>query len=309
MGSFTVSHTVSVAAILMAAALAPFASAQTPSSKAPQPAPPAPAYSAPRTSGQPSLEGVWTHNFILLMEASSPTLTLPETEAKAMAAATGKMIGDQLDHGLDPEVPELMRNTDAALPSCVASVARGRSSCPPMAACPTRPRHGRNPAAGRSRSTPTITKSVRTGSAASRVPACRLSPASARPVSIRVTSSRHPATSCSTPSMAMKPASFRSPRRTSRRNSTLLLAMPSPAGMATRWWSKQSACRTMTASVSSTLVVTPEAKVIERFTRLSANELLYQYTVEDPKSLFAAILACRIFALPHRPTHVRTRLP
>ena len=81
MGSFTVSHTASVAAILMAATLAPLASAQTPQSSTPLPAKQAPAYAAPRTSfGQPSLEGVWTHNFILLMESSahSPTLTVSE---------------------------------------------------------------------------------------------------------------------------------------------------------------------------------------------------------------------------------------
>lgn len=32
----------------------------------------------------------------------------------------------------------------------------------------------------------------------------------------------------------------------------------------------------------SNLVVTKDSKVVERLTRLSDNELLYQYTVEDP---------------------------
>lgn len=37
--------------------------------------------------------------------------------------------------------------------------------------------------------------------------------------------------------------------------------------------------------------VTPEAKVIERFTRVAKDELLYQFTVEDPKSYSAPWLA------------------
>jgi hypothetical protein len=39
------------------------------------------------------------------------------------------------------------------------------------------------------------------------------------------------------------------------------------------------------------LVINPDAKVIERFTRLSADELLYQFTVEDPKVYTAPWLA------------------
>jgi hypothetical protein len=36
-------------------------------------------------------------------------------------------------------------------------------------------------------------------------------------------------------------------------------------------------------TLSGSLIVNPEAKVTERFTRLSRDELLYQFTVEDPK--------------------------
>jgi hypothetical protein len=38
-------------------------------------------------------------------------------------------------------------------------------------------------------------------------------------------------------------------------------------------------------------IVNPEAKVIERFTRAGADELVYQYTVEDPKAYTAPWLA------------------
>jgi hypothetical protein len=74
-----------------------------------------PAYAVPRTpSGQPSLEGIWTQNFLILMEASpqAPMLTLPEPAAKAMAAQVAKGIGGGFDKQLDPEVPELMAQTD-----------------------------------------------------------------------------------------------------------------------------------------------------------------------------------------------------
>src|ERR1700733_5918598 len=73
------------------------------------------AYAAPRTSfGQPSLEGIWTQNFLILLEASpqTPNLVVPEPAAKAIAAAVSAGIGAGFDKQLDPEVPELMKNTD-----------------------------------------------------------------------------------------------------------------------------------------------------------------------------------------------------
>jgi len=45
--------------------------------------------------------------------------------------------------------------------------------------------------------------------------------------------------------------------------------------------------------------VTPEAKVIERFTRVAKDELLYQFTVEDPKSYSAPWLAEYSFRAVH----------
>ena len=77
------------------------------------------AYTAPRTSfGHPSFEGIWTQNFVILMEstAQAPMLVLPEAAAKQMAEAAAKGIGDSLDRGLDPEVPELMKAADGLQP-------------------------------------------------------------------------------------------------------------------------------------------------------------------------------------------------
>jgi len=118
-------HLISLATAL-SLGLAPVAFAQTPPAAptpaaAPaQPAPhtptqPEPGYKAPRTSfGHPSIEGVWASNWVLPLEASpqAPMLILPEAAAKQMALAYAKGVGDALDRQLDPEVPELMRNVE-----------------------------------------------------------------------------------------------------------------------------------------------------------------------------------------------------
>ncbi|MBK8837503.1 MAG: hypothetical protein IPO30_02070 [Hyphomonadaceae bacterium] len=48
----------------------------------------------------------------------------------------------------------------------------------------------------------------------------------------------------------------------------------------------------------SNLIVPGDSKVIEWFTRVSENELLYQYTVEDPKTYSAP--GARVFAIQDR---------
>jgi hypothetical protein len=76
---------------------------------------PAAAYVAARTAhGQPSLEGVWASNALLLLEASSktPKLTVPEAEAKLLAAAAAEQEAAGFEQGLDFEAPDLIRATD-----------------------------------------------------------------------------------------------------------------------------------------------------------------------------------------------------
>jgi hypothetical protein len=109
------------AALLVTSLLSPIAAAQAPTAAAPaaQPAHVPTETRAdpnlPRTSfGHPSIEGVWGSNFVLPLEGSPkvPMLVAPEPAAKAMAAAFAKGIGDALDRQLDPEVPETMRNVE-----------------------------------------------------------------------------------------------------------------------------------------------------------------------------------------------------
>ena len=70
----------------------------------PTPAPPA----------RPTIEGMWTARFILPLEATpkTPNLVVSEVEAKAIAAALGGAISDTLDMALDPEVPSLIKSSD-----------------------------------------------------------------------------------------------------------------------------------------------------------------------------------------------------
>ncbi len=117
------------AALIVTSLLSPVAFAQTPGQAPARPAavqqaPPQPAYiptetrvapNLPRTSfGQPSLEGAWGSNWVLPLEASPrvPMLVLPEAAAMQYARAYAKGVGDALDSQLDPEVPETMRNVE-----------------------------------------------------------------------------------------------------------------------------------------------------------------------------------------------------
>ena len=86
-----------------------------------------PAYAAPRTPfGHPSLEGVWTSNFMMLLEGSPGVpLVLPEKEARVFADRAINGFAERTDKGLDPELPEVARSTEG-LP-----IVRGeRKRCP-----------------------------------------------------------------------------------------------------------------------------------------------------------------------------------
>jgi hypothetical protein len=63
---------------------------------------------------KPSIEGTWRVNFILSMEAppSTPDLVVSEKDAKVVAAAVGKAMSDQFAATLDPELPALVLVSD-----------------------------------------------------------------------------------------------------------------------------------------------------------------------------------------------------
>jgi hypothetical protein len=78
-----------------------------------------PALGVPRTAdGRPSLEGVWASNNYLLMEATpkTPNLVAPEAEARALAAAAAEVEATGFERGLDPEAPAMLRSLDGFPP-------------------------------------------------------------------------------------------------------------------------------------------------------------------------------------------------
>lgn len=68
----------------------------------------------PVAYGRPSFEGTWKSNYILVPEATAktPNLVVSETEAKAIAADVAARMVRQAEGGLDPELGDLALRTD-----------------------------------------------------------------------------------------------------------------------------------------------------------------------------------------------------
>ncbi len=64
--------------------------------------------------GRPSLEGMWSANFLMTLEADKDAapISVPEAEAKALFAARAKKTAAFFDRALDPEVPALLPSVD-----------------------------------------------------------------------------------------------------------------------------------------------------------------------------------------------------
>jgi len=69
---------------------------------------------AGRAAAQRGIEGIWAVNFILPMEATptTPQLIVSEEEAKAVAAVAGAALADEFAKTLDPELPLLVEKSD-----------------------------------------------------------------------------------------------------------------------------------------------------------------------------------------------------
>ncbi len=270
-------------AALAALSFAPIADAQAPA-----------AYTAPRTTfGQPSLEGVWTQNFLVLMESTpgTPNLTVPEPQAKVMAATIAKMIGDSLDRGLDPEVPELMKSIDGL------SVVRGER----------RTRSVVLPADGKLPYTPEARKESSRGPNVMRLDNIEQRPYWERcitslglpPVTGVGTTSVNPRQIIQTPTHVVVHTEYGDEARIIPYSSSHgpEALQPLLGDSIARWEGETLVIETVglpnddRVRFFSNLVVGGNAKVIERFTRVSDNELLYQYTVEDPAAYTAPWLA------------------
>jgi len=253
-----------------------------------------PGYSAPRTSfGHPSLEGIWTQNFVILMESTpqAPMLVLPEAAAKQMAEAAAKAIGDSLDRGLDPEVPELMKAADG-LP-----VVRGER----------RTRSVVLPADGKLPYTPAARKESQRGSPSVMAENIEERPNWERcitslglpPVTGMGTTSANPRQIIQTPQQVVVHTEYGDeariiPLTDAHKPKALHSALGDSIA---RWEGDTLVVETIGLPANdrvrffSNLVVGADSKVTERFTRVAENELLYQYTVEDPSIYTAPWLA------------------
>lgn len=251
-------------------------------------------YAAPRTSfGQPSLEGIWTQNFVIIMESSpqAPMLVLPEAAAKQMADAVAKGIGDTLDRALDPEVPELMKAADG-LP-----IVRGER----------RTRSVVLPADGKLPYTEAARKESRRGAPSNSAEHIEQRPNWERcitslglpPVTGIGTTSANPRQFIQTPGQIVIHTEYGDEARIIPFADTHKpKALHSPIGDSiARWEGETLVVETIglpdndRVRAFSNLVVGADSKVIERFTRVAENELLYQYTVEDPSIYTAPWLA------------------
>ena len=251
-------------------------------------------YTAPRTSfGQPSLEGVWNQNFLMVMEASphTPMLTVPESEVKTVTDLYVRNMAAMADSILDPEVLELAHSTDG-LP-----IVRGER----------RTRNVVLPADGRL----PYTRDARKRSSR-RGPAFDLDNHEERPNWERCitslglppvtgigTTSVNPRQIIQTPNQIVLHTEYGDEARIIPFSTTHLPPEQHSAlgDSIARWEGETLVIETIglperdRVRAFSNLIVTGDSKVIERFTRVSENELLYQYTVEDPKIYSAPWLA------------------
>jgi hypothetical protein len=270
----------------------PAANAQT--QEIPQASPPAPAYVVPRTSfGDPSFEGVWNQNFVILMEAHPrvPMLVLPEAAAQEFAAQAAAGIGNALDRSLDPEVPELMKATDG-LP-----IVRGER----------RTRSVVLPADGKIPYTPEARREAMRGPPMGSFDNPEERPNWERcvtslglpPVTGMGTTSVNPRRFVQVPGQVVIHTEYGDEARIiplTREHKPK--ALHSWLGDSIAWWEGETlVVETIGAPANdrvrffSNLIVTPDSIVTERFTRVSDEELLYQYTIVDPAIYTAPWLA------------------
>jgi hypothetical protein len=289
-------HHLKLAAASCAFLLAPIAAAQTPATPAPQPAAahaPAAPYvptetradpNLPRTSfGQPSLEGVWLSNFVLPLEASprTPMLVVPEAAAKQIALGYAKGVGDALDKQLDPEVPETMRNVEG-LP-----IVRGER----------RTRAVVIPASGMLPYTDAAKAEMKRGNGMGSFDNVEERPNWERCVRslgqppVFPIGSGNPREIIQTPTQVVVHTEYGDEARiipfTDKHKPKMYWSLLGDS--IARWEGNTLVIETIglpdkdRIRLFPSYIVSGEAKVIERYTRLSENELLYQFTVIDPK--------------------------
>jgi hypothetical protein len=249
-------------------------------------------YVTPRTSfGAPSIEGTWEANFIFTLEASpdAPSLVLPEREADALATARANHIAKIFDEQLDPEIPVNIKNTEG-LP-----IVRGER----------RTRAVVLPADGKLPYTPEALKESKAGGP-SQFDNHEERPNWERCITnvglppVTFTRASNLRRIVQTPTHVVLHTEYGDEARiipfaSTHRPKVLHTVLGDSIA---RWEGDTLVIETISLpdrdrkrSFSNNMIVPGDAKVIERLTRVSNDELLYQFTVEDPKTYSAPWLA------------------
>jgi hypothetical protein len=259
-------------------------------------------YKAPRDAfGQPDLQGVWNTHFVLPMEAraDAPTLTVSESEATALAHKLAKEIGSLAAFAQDPEVADISQDPNRS----GLAIVRGQR----------RTRQVVQPADGMLPLTPSARRQVRfienllrtqsepplpTDGPEQRPNWERCIVGQGQPP-ITVLTDINPRQIILTRDAVVILTEYGPDLRIipfADKHGPAVQASPLGDSIA-RWEGETLVIETVNLPAKDTirpfpvLLVPATAKVIERYTRISTGELLYQYTVVDPSIYTAPWLA------------------
>ena len=260
-------------------------------------------YKAPRTIyGQPDLQGVWNTDFVLPLEArpDTPSLTVPEPEAQVLARRIAAEGGSLASLALDPEVAEIAQRTARTGLGVVRGERRTRQV--------VQPPDGKLPLTPRARARTEFIDLILRTSADPPLPTAnpeerpsweRCIVGQGQPP-IAVTTDLNPRQILQTRDAVVILSEYGPdfrviPFAAAHRNA---VSQASPLGDSIARWEGDTLVIETTGLPAKdtirplpTLLVSASAKVIERYTRVSAHELLYQYTVVDSAIYTAPWLA------------------
>ncbi|WP_293678326.1 hypothetical protein [uncultured Phenylobacterium sp.] len=273
-------------------------------------------YRAPRTAyGQPDLQGVWNTHFVLPLEApatGAPPLVLPEAEAMAYAQRLGADVRTFKALEQDPEVQELSHASARVGLGVVNGQRRTRQI--------VQPADGRLPVTPRARGMMAMIERVLRNSTEAPFPTDgpeqrpnweRCVVGQGQPP-IAVVTEINPRQILQTrdavvilseygPDLRIIPFAAKASHD---------VAQASPLGDAFARWEGETLVIETTRLPQRdairpfpTLLVSAAATVIERYTRVSEKELLYQYTVVDPAIYTAPWLAEYTLARASQPLY------
>jgi len=242
------------------------------------------AYAVRTAFGRPNLEGTYTANFVLVMEASkeTATLVLSEAEARVAAKAAAASAAKVFEASLDPEAPALLAEVDGF--PLVRGERRTRALVKPADGRLPYTEEGRREAEGRSAEPSFDNPENRSNSER-----CLVGPGQP-PITAFIYET--PLLIVQTRDYVLLHTEYGNDLRiipfADHHRPKALISSKLGDSIA-RWDGDTLVIETIGLPNADrlrfmpTYIVSHEATVIERLTRVSASELLYQFTVIDPK--------------------------